>query len=62
MDSDEILTTRDVSRILNRSSDCVRLYERTGKLAAQKTRSGQRLFRKSDVTRLAKEMRMKNAR
>jgi DNA-binding transcriptional MerR regulator len=56
MDCDEILTTRDVSRILDRSCDCVRLYERTGKLPARKTQSGQRLFNKSDVVRLAKKL------
>ena len=53
---DELLTTSDVARLLNRSVDRVRDYEREGKLLAQKTRSGQRLFKLSDVVRLAKQL------
>ena len=57
---DELLTTSDVARQLNRSVDRVRDYERDGKLPAQRTRSGQRLFKASDVARFAKQLR--NAR
>jgi excisionase family DNA binding protein len=53
---DELLTTSDVARALNRSADRVRGYEREGKLPAQRTRSGQRLFKASDVDRLAKQL------
>jgi excisionase family DNA binding protein len=53
----ELLTTADAARILNRSVDRVRDYEREGKLAAIKTRSGQRLFKSSDVERLADQLR-----
>jgi excisionase family DNA binding protein len=53
---DELLTTSDVARLLNRSVDRVRDYEREGKLPALKTRSGQRLFRAGDVNRLAKQL------
>lgn len=53
---DELLTTSDAARGLLRSVDRVRDYERTGKLPAQRTRSGQRLFKTSDVERLAKEL------
>lgn len=53
---DELLTTSDAARLLLRSVDRVRDYERTGKLPAQRTRSGQRLFKMSDVERLAKEL------
>ena len=53
---EELLTTSDVARVLNRSAGSVRQYEREGKLAAQKTRSGVRIFRSSDVDRLAKQM------
>lgn len=54
---DEVpLTTGDVAKILNRSTDRVRQLERHGKLPAQKTRSGQRLFKVSDVERLAKQL------
>ncbi len=54
---EELLTTSDAARQLNRSADRVRDYEREGKLPAQKTRSGQRLFKPCDVERLAKELR-----
>jgi excisionase family DNA binding protein len=53
---DEILTTGDSARRLNLSADRVRQLEREGKLPALKTRSGQRLFKASDVDRLAKQM------
>jgi excisionase family DNA binding protein len=53
---DLLLTTSDAARRLNRSVDSVRGYEREGKLAAQKTRSGQRLFKLADVDRLAKQL------
>ena len=56
---DEWLTTVDAARVLNRSVDSVRDYERNGKLPAQKTRSGQRLFRMADVEILAKQLRAK---
>jgi excisionase family DNA binding protein len=52
----QLLTTSDAAKLLNRSVDRVRDYERDGKLPAQKTRSGQRLFKFSDVNRLAKEL------
>lgn len=53
---DEILTTLDAARMLERSVDRVRDYEREGKLPALKTRSGQRLFKASDVARLAQQL------
>jgi DNA-binding transcriptional MerR regulator len=53
---DELLTTNDAARILNRSAESVRNYERAGKLTAQKTPNGQRLFRRGDVEAMAKEM------
>ncbi len=52
----EFLTTSDAARLLNRSVDRVRDYERAGKLPAQKTRSGQRLFKADDVEKLAREL------
>ena len=54
---DQLLTTSDAARVLNRSVDRVRDYEREGRLPAQKTRSGQRLFQARDVERLANELR-----
>ena len=52
---DELLTTANAGKILDRPVDRVRDYERTGRLPAQRTKSGQRLFRSSDVDRLAKQ-------
>lgn len=57
----ELLTTLDAARRLNRSVDRVRAYEREGKLPAQRTRSGQRLFKASDVDRLAGQLKPHNA-
>jgi excisionase family DNA binding protein len=53
---DHVLTTSDAARILNRSADRVRDLERSGRLPAIKTRSGQRLFSVKDVERLAQEL------
>jgi DNA-binding transcriptional MerR regulator len=48
---DELLTTGDVARRAERSSDTVRNWERRGLLEAVKLPSGQRLFRRSVVDR-----------
>jgi len=53
----KLLTTGDTAKRINRSPDRVRQLERTGKLLAQKTQSGMRLFKASDVDRLAKQLR-----
>lgn len=53
---EEILTTLDAAKRLDRSVERVRDYEREGRLPAQRTRSGQRLFKASDVDRLAKQL------
>ncbi len=53
---EQLMTTSEVARLLNRSPDRVRGYEREGRLPAHKTRSGQRLFRAGDVERLAGEL------
>jgi DNA-binding transcriptional MerR regulator len=55
----DLLTTLDAARRLGRSVDRVRDYEREGKLPAQRTVSGQRLFRAGDVDRLATQLRSK---
>lgn len=57
---DELLTTSEVARSLNRSVDSIRKYERDGKLPALKTRSGQRLFKSSDVKSFAARLRSAN--
>lgn len=53
---DALLTTGDAARRLARSAEAVRGYERVGRLPAQRTQNGQRLFRLSDVIRLAKQL------
>lgn len=52
----ELLTTSDAAKLLGRSPDRVRGYEREGKLPAQRTRGGQRLFRADDVEQLARQL------
>jgi DNA-binding transcriptional MerR regulator len=52
--NESLMTTGDVARLLNRSVDRVRDYERDGKLSARRTQSGHRIFRLEDVERLAK--------
>lgn len=52
---DQRLTTRDAAKILGLSSDGVRYLERIGRLPAEFTQSRQRLFRLSDVNRLARQ-------
>jgi len=53
---EQFLTTSEAAKVLDRSADTVRLYERSGKLPAQKTRGGLRLFKASDVERLAQQL------
>jgi excisionase family DNA binding protein len=49
MNDDIFLTVTEAARILNRSGESVRNYERKGMLPAVKTARGIRLFRESDV-------------
>ena len=54
--TDPLLTTLDAARILGLSTDAVRQLARAGKLLAdEETPTGQRLFRKSTVEKLATE-------
>jgi excisionase family DNA binding protein len=52
---EEWLTTRDVSRLLDVSTEWVRALELQGRLPALRTRSGQRLFKAADVDVFAQE-------
>lgn len=45
----KLLSTSDVSKILGLTPDSVRYHERQGHLPAQRTLSGQRIFRLDDV-------------
>ncbi len=52
----ELLATRDVCRIVDRSEATVRLWVRAGKLRATRLPSGQNLFRRGDVLRLLQRL------
>ena len=52
---EQILSTGDVARRLDVSSEFIRKLERLGKLVAMRTAGGQRIFRAEDVERLAAE-------
>jgi DNA-binding transcriptional MerR regulator len=54
----ELLTSGESARLLDRSTERVRQLEYEGRLrAAARTARGMRLFRRSDVERLARELR-----
>ena len=50
---DTLLTPAEAGRILGLTSDGVRALNNKGRLPALKTLTGRRLFRRSDVERLA---------
>jgi excisionase family DNA binding protein len=49
----DLMTTGEAARVLGLSPDMVRLLERDGRLPAQRTTNGLRLFRRGDVEKLA---------
>ena len=53
--SEVLLMATDAARILGMSAENVRALEKSGKLPAMKTTSGRRIFKASDVERLAAE-------
>jgi DNA-binding transcriptional MerR regulator len=53
--NDELLMASGAAKILNRSAECVRFYERTGKLRAIRTADGTRLFRRTDVEKFLRD-------
>ena len=55
MNPDDLLTPSDAARVLGLSPDSVRVLSDSGRLPAMRTISGRRLFRRSDVDRLAAE-------
>lgn len=57
-----LLSTGDAATLLQRSVDAVRMYERCGRLPALRTQGGLRLFRLSDVEKLAAELEKGRAR
>jgi len=54
-DPNDLLTPSDAARVLGLSADSVRVLSDTGRLPSMRTISGRRLFRRSDVDRLALE-------
>ncbi len=61
MEDPVFLLTGDVARALKRSVQSVRHYEKSGRLPAQRTPDGTRLYREADVQRLAQELAGKSA-
>ena len=58
----EILTVRDVAKVLGISDQMVRLHERQGRLRAIRTVRGWRLFLREDVDRFAAELVARSTR
>jgi excisionase family DNA binding protein len=58
--SSEIMTTGDVARRLDVSTEFIRKLARAGKLAAIRTAGGQRIYKVEDVERLAVERELQN--
>jgi DNA-binding transcriptional MerR regulator len=56
----KFLMVSDAARVINRSAETIRNYERTGKLAAIKTSNGSRLFREEDVQDFARKLAAKS--
>lgn len=54
IDIDRLVTVGEAARMLGKSSDMVKVYERDGKLPAVRI-AGIRFFRREDVTQLATE-------
>jgi excisionase family DNA binding protein len=46
---DDLLVVSDVARLLGLTPDAVRYHERAGRLPAQRTPGGVRVFRREDV-------------
>lgn len=53
---DSLMTTSAVARLINKSVETVRLYDRKGLLPALRTESGMWLFRRGDVEALAAKL------
>jgi excisionase family DNA binding protein len=54
-DGNEFLTTSDVARECQVAGETVRAWHKAGKLAAERTARGYRLFRRADVERLKRD-------
>jgi predicted site-specific integrase-resolvase len=59
MKQSEYLSVTGAARILNKSENTIRLWERQGKIAALKTETGKRIFRRIEIERIAGELAQK---
>ena len=55
----ELMMINEAAKIIDRSPSMVRWYENEGRLPAIRTSGGVRLFKRSDVEKLAGELRAK---
>ena len=55
--NNDLLMASEAGRVLGRSAEAVRYYERRGMLLALRTANGTRLFKRSDVEALAVKLR-----
>jgi DNA-binding transcriptional MerR regulator len=53
---EKLLMIGEAARAIGRSVETLRHYDRTGKLPAIKTSNGRRLFRETDVKKLASKI------
>jgi excisionase family DNA binding protein len=53
---DDLQTVSETARRLAKSAQTIRDWADSGKLPAVRTRTGQRIFRRGDVERLAREL------
>ncbi len=60
MDGERLLMATDAAKLLRRSAELVRYYSRLGRLPTIRTANGTRIFRESDVLRLAAELAAKD--
>lgn len=58
----EILGVKDVAKICDVTPATVRNWDRAGKLKAQRTSSGMRIFNKSDIEKFARERETRKRR
>jgi len=61
-ESDQFLTVGIVARILRKSPDVIKRYEKSGKLQCIKTETGMRLFRRGDILQFARARQAKDQR
>ncbi|WP_224369026.1 MerR family DNA-binding transcriptional regulator [Hyalangium versicolor] len=55
LNPNQLMTPSEAARLLGLTADMVRVLHRRGQLPAERTETGRRLFRRSDVEALAAE-------